>query len=326
MASTTIKQDNSGHKISAIVECPAGPEDKIATMVNGKEFKFDDLSTLQEVSEQLKKLRQEQHPLSQADKTALFQLQYAIQKHGPVDMIRASSEIGRTFGPVEIRISPETGTKTLDRQPFIVHGNSGNPVGFERPEMQQFMEERGIQLKPVKPKHGDPFKDGTEPGNIKPSSHQLADGTIVLEPGNTPDALTAEAALHSGKPMPGEKPLSEKWWKKINQEEGPSNFMSQNDAMDHSGRFKNFGEFLQALFKKFFPTNEEGARMASNAPFKNLKLEDGTPLVVPKDIEPLDPKTGKTPELEPAVNPLAPGPMQQMAMGMNNPTPGMKFA
>ena len=165
-------------------------------------------------------------------------------------------------------------------------------------------------------------------GNIKPHSTELADGTIVLEPGNTPDALTAEAALHSGKPMPGEKPLSDKWWKKINPEEGPSNFMSQYDTMDQSGRFSftNFGEFLQALFKKFLPTNEEGARMASNAPFKNLKLEDGTPVAVPKDIESIDPKTGKTPEPEQAVNPLAPNPMQQMAMGMNNPTPGMKFA
>jgi hypothetical protein len=164
-------------------------------------------------------------------------------------------------------------------------------------------------------------------GNLKPHSTELADGTIVLEPGNTPDALTAEAALNSGKTMPGEKPLSDKWWKKVTPE-GPSDFMSQNDPMDQSGRFSftNFGEFLQALFKKFFPTNEEGARMASNAPFKNLKLEDGSPAIIPKDIEPLDPKTGKTPEPELAVNPLAPNPMQPMAMGMNNPTPGMKFA
>jgi hypothetical protein len=68
-----------------------------------------------------------------------------------------------------------------------------------------------------------------------------------------------------------------------------------------------------------------GARMASNGSFKDLKFEDGSPAAIPKDIEPIDPKTGKTPEPEPAINPLDPR-LQPMAMGMTNPTPGMKFA
>ncbi len=272
---------------AVVVNSPGvGPENKIAALFNGKDIQLNPAS-VNKLTNDIKDLQKSGYTPTSGDRETMETLLGMIRENGNTSTVSASDELARTM-------NMELGVKSHDQQA----------------------------------KHGDPFKDGTEPGNIKPSSHQLADGTIVLEPGNTPDALTAEAALNSGQSMPGEKPLSDKWWKKVQPEGSPSNLMSQSDSMDQSGRFSftNFGEFLQALFKKFFPTNEEGARMASNAPFKNLKLENGEPVVVPKDIESIDPKTGKTPELEPAVNPLAPNPMQPMAMDMNNPTPGMKFA
>jgi hypothetical protein len=164
-------------------------------------------------------------------------------------------------------------------------------------------------------------------GNVKPHSTELADGTIVLEPGNTPDALHAEAALKNGHKMPGEKPLSAKWWEDMSKG-GPTDLLSQYNVIDPATsqlNFKGLGDLFKAFIAHIMPRGEHGARMASNGSFKDLKFEDGSPAVIPKEVEPIDPKTGKTPEPEPAINPLDPR-MQPMAMGMNNPTPGMKFA
>ncbi|MCE7888014.1 MAG: hypothetical protein DYH13_11015 [Alphaproteobacteria bacterium PRO2] len=160
-------------------------------------------------------------------------------------------------------------------------------------------------------------------GNVKPHSAQLADGTIVLEPGNTAAALPAEAALRQGHRMPGEKPLTAKWWEDINKD-GPTNLLSQYNVIDSSGHFniKGLGDLVKAVLNHIMPRGEHGARMASNGSFKDLKFEDGSPAVIPKGIEPLDPKTGKTPEPELAINPLDPR-LQPMAMNMSN-TMGMK--
>lgn len=129
----------------------------------------------------------------------------------------------------------------------------------------------------------------------------------------------AEAALKSA---PAEPSLSAEDWANMHKG-GASNLLSHHNLIDSSGHLNMQGlrEAMKKLVDHIFHPREHGVSMASNGSLGKVKFDDNTPVNVPKDIQPIDPATGKPPAPQ-ADNTLGPG-IQPMAMNMQN-TMGMK--